>query len=89
MSYNILVFINRIIIESKSSKLLLKLVTNEIRNRHPLHKILLNVVKTVLLNELEIVYLSIYLDKLGWESPGFSLEDNLLLTALAVKVYSI
>jgi hypothetical protein len=47
---------------------------------------ILNVVKTVLLNELELVYFSIYLDKLGWESQGFMLEDNLLLTALAVKV---
>jgi len=34
-----------------------------------------------------LVYFSIYLDKLGWESNGFSLEDNLLLTALAVKMY--
>ena len=64
-------------------------VTTEIRTKHALHKILLNVVKTVLLNELELVYFSIYLDKLGWESPGFTLEDNLLLTALAVKVKHI
>jgi len=75
-----LVFINRIVMESKS-------ITQEVRNKHPLHKILLNTVKTVLLNELELVYFSIYLDKLGWESNGFSLEDNLLLTALAVKMY--
>ena len=38
------------------------------------------------MNGLEIVYFSIYLDKMGWESPGFTLEDNLLMTAFAVKV---
>lgn len=73
--------------DSKSSKGNFNIVPNEIRNKYPLHKILLNVVKTVLLNELELVYFSIYLDKLGWESQGFTLEENLLLTALAVKVY--
>jgi hypothetical protein len=75
--------------DSKSSILVLNVVTNDIRTKHPLHKILLNVVKTVLLNEMELVYFSIYLDKLGWESQGFNLEDNLLLTALAVKVHKL
>jgi hypothetical protein len=38
------------------------------------------------MNHLEVVYLSLYLDKLGWNTEGFSFEDNLLLTAFAVKV---
>jgi hypothetical protein len=59
---------------------------NLIRTNYPLHKILLNVTKTLLMNELEVVYLSLYLDKMGWQTEGFSLEDNLLITGLSVKV---
>lgn len=47
---------------------------------------MLGVVKTMLMNEIELVYFYIYLERLGWESSGFSLEDNLLLTSFAVKV---
>ena len=72
-------FINRMIIESES-------LPNAIRTNYPLHKILLNVTKTLLMNELEIVYFSLYLDKMGWQTEGFSLEDNLLITGLSVKV---
>jgi hypothetical protein len=59
---------------------------NVLRNNYPLHKILLNVTKSLLMNELEIVYLSIYLDKMGWQTEGYNLEDNLLITGLSVKV---
>jgi hypothetical protein len=72
-------FINRIILESES-------LPNTIRTNYPLHKILLNVVRTLLMNELEIVYFSLYLDKMGWQTEAFSLEDNLLITGLSVKV---
>jgi hypothetical protein len=58
----------------------------EIRNNYPLHKILFSMVKTLLLNELEIVYLSLFVDKFGWLTQGYGLEDNLLLTGLSVKV---
>jgi hypothetical protein len=40
----------------------------------------------MLMNELELVYFFIYLERLGWEGQGFTLEDNLLLTSFAVKV---
>jgi hypothetical protein len=59
---------------------------NNIRTHYPLHKILINVTKTLLMNELEIVYFSLYLDKMGWQTEGYSLEDNLLITGLSVKV---
>lgn len=39
------------------------------------------------MNELEIIYFSIYLDKFGWECAGLEFEDNLLLTAFAAKMY--
>jgi hypothetical protein len=38
------------------------------------------------MNEFEIAYYSLYLDKLGWITEGFCLEDNLLITGLSVKV---
>jgi hypothetical protein len=44
------------------------------------------VVKTLLMNELEIVYLSLYLDKMGWTTENYSIEDNLMITGISVKV---
>jgi len=46
-----------------------------------------NVSKTLMFNEMEIVVWALYLDKLGWTDEKFSLEDNLYLTAFAVKMY--
>ena len=57
-----------------------------LRNQYALHKIILNVVKTLMMNELEIVYLSLYLDYLGWVSEGFQLDENMLMLGVAVKV---
>ena len=39
-----------------------------------------------MMNEFEIIYYSLYLDKLGWITQGYDLEDNLLITGLSVKV---
>ncbi len=75
-------FINRLIIESQT-------LPAQIRNNFALHKIILNIVKTLLMNELEIVYFSLYLDKMGWITEGFQLDDNLLLTGFSVKVGNI
>lgn len=72
-------FVNRLIIDSGT-------VPIDLRNNFPLHKIILNVVKTLLMNELEIVYLSLYLDKMGWTTPGYSIDDNIMITGIAVKV---
>ena len=40
-----------------------------------------------MLSDLEIVYLSLYLDIYGWENKFFDIKDNLILTALSVKKY--
>ena len=73
-------FVNRIILESSS-------LPQDIRTNFPLHKILFNIVKQLLMNELEIVYLSLYLDKMGWSTIGYPLDENLLLTGISVKMY--
>ena len=72
-------FINRLIIESET-------LPQNMRNNFPLHKIILNIVKSLMMNELEIVYFSLYLDKMGWTTQGFQVDENLLLTAFSVKV---
>jgi hypothetical protein len=72
-------YLNRIIIESHS-------LPQVLRTNFPLHKILFNICKTLLMNELEIVYLSLYLDKMGWMTEGYTVEDNLLITGISVKV---
>lgn len=76
---NCLNFVNRVIIESTT-------IPQNLRNTFPLHKIFIGIVKTLMMNELEIVYLSLYLDKMGWVSNGYLVEDNLLITAISVKV---
>jgi hypothetical protein len=43
-------------------------------------------VKTLMMNELEIVYFSIFLDNLGWTTKEFNLEENLIMTGISVKV---
>ena len=72
-------FVNRIIIESST-------LPQNLRTNFALHKILFGIVKTLLMNELEIVYFSIYLDKMGWTTEGYQLDENLLITGISVKV---
>jgi hypothetical protein len=57
-----------------------------LRTNFAMHKILFNIVKTLMMNELEIVYLSLYLDKIGWVTEGYQIDENLLITGLSVKV---
>ena len=45
-------------------------------------------IKSTLLNELEVVYLKILLDKFGWEKEGFSFEIHILILCLEVKVFN-
>ena len=75
-------FVNRIIIESAS-------LPPGLRTNFALHKILINIVKTLLMNELEIVYFSLYLDKMGWTTEGYQLDENLLITGISVKVTNL
>lgn len=47
---------------------------------------LIYTVKSFLMNEIEIVFFSIYLEKINWLTGLIGLQDNLMLTALYVKV---
>jgi len=51
-----------------------------------LHEIVMNIVKKLLLNELEIACWAIYLEELKWGKNKFSLEEYLLIIGLAAKV---
>lgn len=70
---------NRLIIESSS-------LTDQIRNIHPVYQHIFNITKLLFMNELEITYFSIYLDRFSWYSDGFTFEENLLIIALVAKV---
>jgi hypothetical protein len=61
-------------------------LTESIKNNNPLHKIIFKIVNTLLMNETEIVYFALYLDKLGWTTEGLSLKNSLLITAFFSKV---
>jgi hypothetical protein len=75
-------FINRLLIESHT-------IPSMLRNHFALHKMLINIVKQLMMSELEIVYFSLYLDKMGWTTDNYSVDDNLLITGISVKVSSI
>lgn len=75
-----IVFVNRLISDSKSLPIYLK-------NQNNFHKIILHVVKELMMGEYEITLLSLFLDYYGWINEPFSVEDNMLCIALAVKVY--
>jgi len=57
-----------------------------LRTNFALHKIITTVVKTLMMNEIEIVYFSLYLDKIGWITEGYQIDENLMITGLSVKV---
>ena len=61
-------------------------LSKEIRNSIPIHTIMINIVKDLLLNELELVYLAIYLDRFSWKTEGFSVEETIYTTAVVVKM---
>jgi len=63
-----------------------KTLTPNIKNSHPVIIHLFNVVKSLLLSEVEMACWFIYLERFSWEKVGYSFEDNLLITALAAKV---
>ena len=62
-------------------------IPKELKANYPLNSILMEIVKEFMLTDLEIVYLSLYLDIYGWESQYFDIKDNLILTTLSVKKY--
>lgn len=74
-----ILFINRLISDSKSLPIYLK-------NKNNFHKIILNVIKELTMGEYEITLLSLFLDHYGWSNEPFSVEENMINVALAVKV---
>ena len=73
-----IVFINRLISESKSLPLTIK-------NSYNVHKTILKIVKELMMNEYEITLFSLLLDQIGWSSTKFIFEDNLLYLAMNIK----
>lgn len=72
--------INRLCIESNTCP-------DDLRNNYPLHSLLIKTSKELLLNHLELVYLSLYFDNFGWKNSNFDIMDNFLIVALSVKKY--
>lgn len=77
---NLVMLINRLCIESNSCP-------DDLRNNYPLHSLLIKTSKELLLNQLELVYLSLYFDNFGWKNSNFDIMDNFLIVALSVKKY--
>lgn len=61
------------------------LVPQALIYNNPLKKILLTTISTLLMNQMEIVFFSFYLEYIMWDDT-IKLEDNLLLTGLYTKV---
>ena len=64
-----------------------KTLSTKLKNSYPVIINLFNVVKNLILSELEITYWFIYLEKSSWAKQGCSFEDHLLVTGLAAKIY--
>ena len=60
---------------------------NDLKNKYPLNIILLDIVKELMLSDLEIVYFSLYLDIFGWDNDKYDVKDNLIIIGLLVKQY--
>jgi hypothetical protein len=80
LNINIISMITKLINTSSS-------LPNKLKSNYPLNNLLIEIVKEFMLSDLEIVYLSLYLDIYGWENKFFDIKDNLILTALSVKKY--
>ena len=75
-----LMIINRIFSDSKS-------LPRDLRNNYPLHSLLIKIIRQLMMNELELVYFSIYLDIFGWKNNSFDIMDHFLITGLSVKKF--
>ena len=80
LNINLISMITKLIKTSNS-------IPKDIKINYPLNSILMEIVKEFMLTDLEIVYLSLYLDIYGWENKYFDIKDNLILTTLSVKKY--
>jgi len=89
LSFSHFNLINRLINDSIN-------LPEKIKLKYPLHKILYKIVKYLMMGELEIIYLSLFLDQYGWEieesedledkSNKIEFEENLLFISIFVKV---
>ena len=59
----------------------------DLKNNYPLNNILLDIVKELMLSDLEIVYYSLFLDIFGWTNEYYDVKDNLVITGLSVKKF--
>lgn len=75
-----LMIVNRMFSDSKS-------LPRDLRNNYPLHSLLIKIIRQLMMNELELVYFSIYLDIFGWKNKNFDIMDHFLITGLSVKKY--
>jgi len=60
--------------------------TKDIKNENKVSIEVFEVVKTLFLNEVEITYWSMYLERITWDKQWCTLEEFLLISALAAKV---
>ena len=77
---NIIKLVNKII---KTSKTLPK----ELNNNYQIQKFLLKSIKELMLNENEIIYLSIFFDNFGWKNKNLNILESFLIIGLSVKKY--
>ena len=77
---NIIKLVNKII---KTSKTLPK----ELNNNYQIQKFLLKSIKELMLNENEIIYLSIFFDNFGWKNKNLNILESFLMIGLSVKKY--
>lgn len=64
-----------------------KTLPNDLRNNYPIHSLLLKVTKELMLNDLELIYLSLYFDIFGWKCSYLDVLENFLILGLSVKKY--
>ncbi len=77
-SLQTLMLINRIFHDSKK-------LPRELRNNFSLHSIFTKAIRQLLMNELELIYFSIYLDIFGWRNNNYEIMEYFLITGFNVK----
>ena len=77
-SLQTLMLINRIFHDSK-------MLPKELRNNFSLHSIFTKAIRQLLMNELELIYFSIYLDIFGWRNNNYEIMEYFLITGFNVK----
>ena len=58
------------------------ILSKDLKSNYPLINILLDIVKELMLSDLEIVYYPLFLDNLGWTIEYYYVKDNLVITEI-------